>query len=97
MVCPNYCFHHFLTEINILVNEVQFKSIKGKKPKIFAIATSSVFTYRISMEHKQTSYGDSSREMFTSFLQSEVLETPRTNFLRYHSGYINVFCKAKSL
>lgn len=77
MVCPSYCFHHFLIEINILVNKVQFKSIKGKKPQIFAIAKSSEFTRRISMEHKQTSYRDSTKEMFTSFLHSEVLGIPR--------------------
>lgn len=67
-------------KINTPINEVHFKSIKGKKVKIFYIDTSYVYTRSISHEHKQTSNGDSKWEMITSFLHSFLIGTPRTNF-----------------
>lgn len=45
--------YNFKIKINIPVNKVQFKSLKGKKNQDFIIGTSSDFTRNISQERKK--------------------------------------------
>lgn len=50
------------------------------REKNFTFDTLSVYTWRISLELRQTSFGDSKWKLFTSFLYSEVHKTPHTIF-----------------